>query len=205
MRAYRPILVSALFLLLFAVVGSGMVALTFDGTRERIADNERRALLQRLDEVISAERHDNDIFNDVIYVTDSELVPVYRARKDGTPVAVVLAPVAPDGYSGAIRLLVAINVDGSLAGVRVARHQETPGLGDAIEAERSDWILDFTGKSLGKPPLEAWKVRRDGGVFDQFTGATITPRAVVKAVRKALLYFEAKQKALFAQPPAQQR
>jgi electron transport complex protein RnfG len=209
MKAYRPVLISTLFLFLFAVVGTGMVALTFENTSHRIAENERRALLQRLNEVIPAERHDNEIFKDVVYVTNSELlgtsapVPVYRARKDGWPVAAVLAPVAPDGYNGAIRLLVAINVDGTLAGVRVVRHRETPGLGDAIEADRSDWILQFDGKSLGNPPVERWKVRRDGGAFDQLTGATITPRAVVNAVRKALLYFRMHHQTLFERQPRQ--
>jgi electron transport complex protein RnfG len=207
MKAYRPILISSVFLFLFAIIGSGMVALTFESTEQRIAENERRALLQRLNEVIPADRHDNDIFNDIVYVRDSELlgtsepVPVYRARKDGWPVAAVLAPVAPDGYSGPIRLLVAVNADGTLAGVRIVQHRETPGLGDAIEAERSDWIQDFKGKSLGNPPAERWKVKRDGGAFDQFTGATITPRAVVKAVRKALIYFQAHRQVLFEKDP----
>ena len=209
MTAYRPVLISTLFLFLFAVVGTGMVALTFENTSDRIAENERRALLQRLNEVITAERHDNEIFHDVVYVKNSELlgtsapVPIYRARKDGWPVAAVLAPVAPDGYNGAIRLLVAINVDGTLAGVRVIQHRETPGLGDAIEAERSDWIRQFEGKSLGKPPVEGWKVKRDGGAFDQLTGATITPRAVVNAVRKALLYFRTHREMLFERAPPQ--
>jgi electron transport complex protein RnfG len=128
---------------------------------------------------------------------------VYRARKYGWPVAVVLAPVAPDGYNGTIRLLVAIKMDGTLAGVRVIQHRETPGLGDAIEAERSDWILGFDGKSLNDPVQEKWKVKRDGGDFDQFTGATITPRAVVKAVNKALLYFRLHGHSLFERAPEQ--
>jgi electron transport complex protein RnfG len=126
-------------------------------------------------------------------------VTVYRARLHGEPVALVIAAVAPDGYSGTIRLLVGINVDGSLSGVRVVAHRETPGLGDAIEEERSDWILGFTGKSLQNPPLQKWAVKKDGGAFDQLTGATITPRAVVKAVRQALLYYRDQKDALFAQ------
>lgn len=209
MTDYRPIGISALFLFLFAVIGTGLVAFTFDSTAERIAENERRALLKSLNELVPASRYDNDIFSDILYVRDSELlgtgepVPVYRARKNGWPVAAVLAPVAPDGYSGNIRLLVAINLDGTLAGVRVVQHRETPGLGDVIEAERSDWILAFNGRSLSDPVLERWKVKRDGGAFDQITGATITPRAVVKAVRKALLYYQANGQRLFAQAPEQ--
>ncbi len=205
--SYRPVLVSSLFLFLFAVVGSGVVAYTHDHTAERIHDNERRALLKSLNEIIPADRYDNDIFHDILYVRHKELlgtdkpVPVYRARKNGWPVAAVLAPVAPDGYNGNIRLLVAINLDGTLAGVRVVQHRETPGLGDGIETSNSDWILGFTGKSLENPGKDGWKVKRDGGEFDQFTGATITPRAVVKAVHNALLYYRIHGHELFEEHP----
>lgn len=207
--SYRPVLISTIFLFLFAVIGSGLVSFTFDSTAERIADNQRKALLKSLNELVPSDRYDNDIFADTLYVNSRELlgtddpVPVYRARKNGWPVAAVLAAVAPDGYSGAIRLLVAVNLDGTLAGVRVVQHRETPGLGDAIEAERSDWILGFKGKSLTNPLKKGWKVKRDGGTFDQFTGATITPRAVVKAVHKALLYFQLHAHSLFEQSPDQ--
>lgn len=203
----RHILVTALLLFLFAAIGTGLVAFTFDNTHERIAANEREALLRNLHVLVPPERHDNDIFTDTIEVTDPDLlgtprpVTVYRARKDGRPVAAILAPVAPDGYSGEIRLLVAIAADGRLAGVRVAGHRETPGLGDAIEAARSDWILGFEGRSLGDPDEKGWAVKKDGGVFDQFTGATITPRAVVKAVKKALVYFDRNRQTLFAEAP----
>ncbi len=207
---YRSILISAGFLFLFAVLGTGMVAYTYDTTAERIADNERRALLRKLNEVVDTDSYDNDIFTDVILVQSPLLgtrapAPVYRARQNGWPVAAVLSPVAPDGYNGAIQLLVGINLEGTVTGVRVLRHQETPGLGDAIEAERSDWIRRFTGKSLNNPDLDGWKVRRDDGEFDQFTGATITPRAVVKAVRNALIYFKANRHQLFAQDPEQEQ
>ena len=205
--SYRPVFISAVFLLLFAVIGSGLVAFTFDSTEERIAENQRRALLKSLNELVPVDRYDNDIFSDILLVRDPELlgseepVPVYRARKGGWPVAAVLAAVAPDGYNGSIRLLVAINLDGTLAGVRVVQHRETPGLGDGIEADRSDWILGFAGKSLTNPDKKGWRVKRDGGSFDQFTGATITPRAVVKAVHKALLYFQLHRQKLFEKAP----
>jgi electron transport complex protein RnfG len=198
-----------MFLFLFAVIGSGLVAFTFDSTAARIADNHRQALLKSLNELVSSDRYDNDIFSDTLYVQSSELlgtdepVSVYRARKNGWPVAAVLAAVAPDGYNGTIRLLVAVNLDGTLAGVRVVQHRETPGLGDAIEAERSNWILGFKGKSLSNLAKKDWKVKRDGGTFDQFTGATVTPRAVVKAVHKALLYFQLHAHSLFEQSPDQ--
>jgi len=208
---YRPILISTLFLFLFAVAGSGLVAYTHDNTAARIADNQRRALLKSLNELVPGDQYDNDIYTDILYVQNSELlgtdesVPVYRARKGGWPVAAVLAPIAPDGYNGEIRLLVAIRLDGTLAGVRVVQHRETPGLGDHVEAERSDWILGFAGKSLQNPGKGSWKVKRDGGVFDQFTGATITPRAVVTAVKKALLYYKAQGDRLFKQHPQESK
>ncbi|WP_455235366.1 electron transport complex subunit RsxG [Thiogranum longum] len=207
--SYRPVVISAVFLFLFAITGSGMVAFVFDSTRQQIAENQRKALLKSLNELVPAERYDNDIFNDILYVRNAELlgtgaaVPVYRARKGGWPIAAVVAPTAPDGYNGNIRLLVAINVDGNLAGVRVVDHHETPGLGDGIEAERSDWIRGFAGKSLNNPTKKGWRVERDGGEFDQFTGATITPRAVVKAVYKALLYFKSHRHELFERAPEQ--
>lgn len=200
----KNMLFSALLLVLFAVAGTGLVALTHSATAERIAHNERETLLQSLHALISPDSHDNDIYSDRITVQDSALLgskaplPVYRARLGGKPVALVMTPVAPDGYSGDIRLLVAIRHDGTLAGVRVVAHKETPGLGDKIEVERSDWIHDFAGRSLDNPATAQWKVRKDGGVFDQFTGATITPRAVVKTVHNTLRYYQEHRDALFA-------
>lgn len=194
-------------LALFAVVGAGLVAVTEDATRDRIEANEREYLLRSLNDVLPPDRYDNVLFEDVTTVTDAELlgtpqaVTVYRGRKDGAPSAAILTPVAPDGYSGPIRLLVGIDYEGRLTGVRIVAHRETPGLGDAIEVERSDWVRDFDGRSLGDPPLEGWAVRRDGGRFDQFTGATVTPRAVVKGVRNSLIYFRQHRDALFASAP----
>ena len=183
-----------------------MLALTYSGTRERIAQNERAFTLRSLNEIVDIRRYDNDLFTDVVLVTDrdylgsKEPVPVYRARKHGQAVAAIIASRAPDGYNGTIKLLVGINLDGSLTGVRITSHRETPGLGDGIELERSNWVLDFDGHGLGQPQIEGWQVRRDGGDFDQFTGATITPRAVVKAVKNTLLYFEAHKGDLFSRP-----
>lgn len=205
----RRMMVAAGLLAVFAIVGVGLVAMTEMATRERIAANERAYLLRALNQVVASDRYDNDMFTDTIMVTDADLlgtqdpVTAYRAFSEGQPVAVILTPIAPDGYSGTIRLLVGIDADGAVTGVRVTSHKETPGLGDAIEAERSDWILGFDGRQLGDPPPAEWAVRRDGGAFDQFTGATVTPRAVVKAVRNALLYFDAHREALFANPREQ--
>jgi electron transport complex protein RnfG len=127
----------------------------------------------------------------------SEKTTVYRGRKMAQPVATILTPVVPNGYSGPIKLLVAVRYDGTLGGVRVISHKETPGLGDKIEETRSDWIYGFTDKSLQNPHLEKWGVKRDGGYFDQFTGATITPRSIVTAVKKTLLYVRDHKDALY--------
>jgi Na+-translocating ferredoxin:NAD+ oxidoreductase subunit G len=205
----RHILGSAILLGLFAVVGSSLVGFTYEATRAQIAENERLALLRALHAVVEPDMHDNDLYADVITVTDPQLlgtrapVSVYRARMGEEAVAAVLAPVAPDGYAGTIRLLVGIDSEGTITGVRVLAHRETPGLGDLIEERRSNWILRFTGRSLENPHPSRWRVKKDGGVFDQFSGATVTPRAVVKAVHNALVYFERHQDALFEPLPGE--
>jgi electron transport complex protein RnfG len=209
-EATRHTVIAALLLAGFALIGTALVAMTNWATEDRIAENERTALLHSLHQLIPAEQMDNDLYHDVLMVQDEELlgsaqpVPAYRARKGGEPVAVVLAPVAPDGYGGSIRLLVGIYRNGALAGVRVTSHKETPGLGDAIDAERSDWILGFAGKSLSDPNERGWAVKKDGGVFDQFTGATITPRAVVAAVQRALYFYRERRDSLFAPLPVEE-
>ena len=202
---FRNSVITAVILCLFAVAGTSMVAFTYDRTRDRIAANEREVLMRKLNALIPQDRYDNKLFEDTLKVRDEKLlgtdeaVTVYRARREGKPVALVMAPVAPDGYSGTIKLLVGIGYDGTLTGVRVSAHHETPGLGDAIDEERSDWIYGFDGKSLDNPPQERWWVKRDGGAFDQLTGATITPRAIVKAVKKTLLYYRDHRAGLFAE------
>ncbi len=199
----RQIGISSAILAAFAIAGSALLGLTEDNTREQIAANEEAFLNRSLNQVLPEDRHDNDLLADTLEVPGDELlgtadpVTVYRASKQGRPVAALFTVVAPDGYSGDIRLLVGVNYDGTLAGVRAVAHRETPGLGDAVEVDRSDWILGFAGLSLKNPTQEHWRVKKDGGHFDQFTGATITPRAVVKAVKKALLYFEQHRDELF--------
>ena len=195
-------MVSAAVLLgLFSVLGMGLVTWVHDSTAARIEENQRQTLLHSLQNLIPADHYDNDLLADAVQISLSERglkpVTVYRARKSGKPVAAVFSTVAPDGYSGEIRLLVAVKADGSLAGVRVLAHKETPGLGDLIDESKSLWILGFDGLSLGNPPEKQWKVKRDGGSFDQFTGATVTPRAVVKAVKNILLFFKANQETVF--------
>lgn len=190
----------------FAVVGTGILAATEALTRDTIAENERKAVLRAIDSLVPPTLHDNDVFADKIRIQEPQLfetekpLTAYRARRAEQPVALIIESIAPDGYSGDIKLLIAVSADGTLAGVRVIAHRETPGLGDYIEEEKSSWILNFQGLSLSNPSKSGWRVKKDGGTFDQFTGATITPRAVVKAVHKTLQYFSAHRERLFDQP-----
>jgi electron transport complex protein RnfG len=200
-----PILIAGLVLGAFAVVGVALVAVTHAATAERIATNDRMTMFKKLEAIIPTGSIGNDPIADRIEVRNQDLLGapntnVYRVRKDGEPVAVVLNPVVPDGYAGPIKLLVAVMKDGSLGGVRVIAHHETPGLGDRIEEQRSGWILAFTGKSLSNPSESQWKVKRDGGVYDQFTGATITPRSIVKAVANTLRFVQGQGEELYTQP-----
>jgi electron transport complex protein RnfG len=180
------------------------VAFTERNTRDQITENERQRLLDGINALIPHEQYDNDILQDTLKwpatmaLGTEEPTEIYRARLDGEPVAAILTVVAPDGYSGQIKMLVGIYHSGKLAGVRVISHKETPGLGDKIDENKSGWILQFEGLSLTDPAAAKWKVKKDGGQFDQFTGATITPRAVVNAVKEALIYFRDEKKALFA-------
>lgn len=198
-----PALRSAAALGLVAIAGTALLAGVHHLTAERIAAQERRAVLEQLQEIIPADRYDNALQDDWISFTDEAHFPrgqqviAYRARRDALPVAVILRFAAVNGYNGPIHLLAGIEADGSLAGVRVTSHRETPGLGDPIELARSDWVRSFDGRSLRSPGPQGWRVRRDGGEFDQFTGATITPRAIVEAVRLALDYYAANRQTLF--------
>lgn len=194
--------------MLVAALGAALVGLTFNETRDAIKHNEELTLLRKLNNIIPAETYDNDLLLDTIVIKPDYLLNTkedtlaYRARKGAQNVAVVFTSVAPNGYNGPIQLLVGVKANGTLSGVRVVKHRETPGLGDVVEISRSNWILDFNDRSLSNPNEKGWKVKRDGGVFDQFTGATITPRAVVKAVHNALLYFDKNQVTLFSKQAA---
>ena len=202
MNNSKQILTTGLLLMLFAIIGGSLVGATYEGTKKQIAENERRALLRTLNNILPADTYDNDLINQTITLHpdgrlgQSETSTAYQAKKSDTITAVILSVIAPDGYAGAIKLLVGIRADGTLAGVRVVSHKETPGLGDGIETKRSDWILVFNNTSLNKPDLHGWQVKRDGGQFDQLTGATITPRAIVKAVHQSLVYFERNKQTL---------
>jgi electron transport complex protein RnfG len=171
-------------------------------TREEIAAQRRAAEARAYNEILPPARYDNTLLDDFRLVEDRELLGLRQprrilvARLDGEAQAVIVPAIAPDGYGGAIEMIVGINADGTVAGVRVVAHRETPGLGDRIDARKSRWIDAFAGRSLGDPAPAQWAVKKDGGAFDQFTGATITPRAVTAAVRRTLQYFEANREAL---------
>ncbi|MCW9048392.1 MAG: electron transport complex subunit RsxG [Gammaproteobacteria bacterium] len=201
----RYILVSGLILGLFAVVGTALVGVTHQVTADKIINNERLALLRKLNQILPSEKYDNDLLHTTINLdADSRLgqekaSTIYIAKRENEISAMIFPVIAGKGYSGEIKMLVGINIDGTLAGVRIVSHKETPGLGDAMEIEKSDWILGFNGKSLNEPAEKQWKVKRDGGAFDQFTGATITPRAVVQAVHLCLVYFDRHKKELIEQ------
>lgn len=195
---------SAITLGIFALLATGMVAGFHALTDRRIEQSQQLSLESSLTALVSKTLYNNDLLHDTLAIKNSKLLHLegteiaYRARKDGKPLAVIFPVIAPDGYSGKIRLLIAIYANGDIAGVRVLSHKETPGLGDAIELEKSSWLLDFNHKSLLSTNDVAWHVKKDHGIFDQFTGATITPRAVVKAVHNALLYYQTHQELLFS-------
>jgi electron transport complex protein RnfG len=195
---------SILLLGLVALCTTAFVALTYQLTSDAIARQSRVALEQALLDIIPRSRHDNAMLDDTLAVGPQDAALglgreslIHIARHNGNVVAAIIPVTAPDGYSGDIELRVGVNRDGSIAAVRVLAHHETPGLGDRIELEHSDWLLGFNGRSLGNPAAEGWVVRKDGGEFDQFTGATITPRAVVAAVARALHFAQANRAKLF--------
>jgi len=190
-------------LALFAIACTTTVGIVNELTKDRIYIQQQKQLLSTLNSIIEPERYNNELALDCVNVTNSALgadkqQTMYLARLDSVPVAAAMTTVAPDGYSGNIELIVAVNIDGRVNGVRVLSHQETPGLGDKIEMAKSDWVTSFSGKRLMSESDSRWAVAKDGGMFDQFTGATITPRAVVKAVKKATQYFLQNQKELFS-------
>ena len=191
-------------LAIFAVCTTLLIAGTYLSTRDQIAVEKRRAEEKALLQVVPRERHDNSMLDETIPVGPqtpglglTENKRIYIARKQGEVVAAVIPATAPDGYTGAIDLIVGVNADGSIAGVRALAHKETPGLGDKVDIRKSDWVLGFNGRSLGNPELAGWAVKKDKGVFDQFTGATITPRSVVAATLRVLQFAQENRKSLF--------
>ena len=191
----KAILKSGMLLLIFTMVSVLFVSLTQDTTQEKIQYNEEQLLIKRLAELVS--NYDNDIlkekYDQVLMLHGiKQTIGIYPAKRNGQTFAYLVEHTYPNGYNGSIRLLTGISVDETLLGVRVVAHKETPGLGDKIETRKSDWIKQFTGVSLSNPTQDNWKVKRDGGVFEAFTGATITPRAIVTASYQVLELFNKK-------------
>ena len=189
----------------FAVVTTALIAVTFYATAPRIEQQQKQKLLSVLNEVVPSGLHDNALYADCAEVVSpllGNLEPhlIYRARTGDKPQALVVEATAPNGYSGNIHMVIGVDTSMQVLGVRVIEHQETPGLGDKIELAISDWITQFSGKVFDEESLSSWQVKKDGGEFDQFTGATITPRAVVSAVKNALLFVETEQTSLYSAP-----
>ena len=195
---------NSVLLAIFAVCTTVLIAGTYLLTKDRIALEKRKAEEKALLQIVPRERHDNSMLDETIMVGPAtpglglrEEKRIYIARQGERVIAAVIPATAPDGYTGEIDLVVGVNSDGTIAGVRALSHKETPGLGDKVDSKKSDWVLGFNGRSLQDPTLPGWAVKKDKGVFDQFTGATITPRAVVAATLRVLQYAEANRATLF--------
>ena len=193
----------SILLALFAIVSTGLCVATYEITKDKIELNRIAALEKALYEVVPKTSHSNNMLSATTTIAAGSLgnkkdFTAYLARNSEGPVAAVFPVTAPEGYGGPINLLIGVYADGTIAGVRVIPpHKETPGLGDKIELKKSEWILEFTGTSLNNPKESGWGVKKDGGDFDSFTGATITPRAVVKAVQNTLQYFKTEKSNVF--------
>lgn len=200
---------SGMILAGLAAICTALVAITHNVTSPRIAANAQAYLEQSLQPVLQGIEYDGKLSESTTIISPphnlpgNEDVPIYRVYAGGEPVAALFVVRAMDGFSGPIRLLIGIDANGTLTGVRVLEHRETPGLGDLIEADKSDWIQQFNGRSLTSPDAAGWAIKRDGGEFDQLTGASITPRSVINAIRETLNYFAENRQQIFAGEPAQ--
>ncbi|MGL5047842.1 MAG: electron transport complex subunit RsxG [Shewanella sp.] len=202
----NPMIKNGFLLALFALICTGLVAVVNQQTVDKIKQQEQQELMRVLNQLIPDEMHDNTLTAQCTLLLDKDALgtdnpmPAYIATRAGKPVAIALEAIAPDGYNGNIKLIVGINTQGEVLGVRTLSHQETPGLGDKIDLRKSNWVTQFVGKVLISADHKHWLVKKDGGDFDQFTGATITPRAYVKAVKNAVGYFNTHQAQIFSQP-----
>ncbi|MDR2220632.1 MAG: electron transport complex subunit RsxG [Methylobacillus sp.] len=207
---FKHALGTSVVMIAFTIVGTVLLVSDFFATRGPIEENERQAKLELLQQVLPADLHDNELLKDTVKIApggdlgNRKETLAYRARLGGQPSALVLEATAPDGYSGEIKLLVGLKADGTIAGVRVIEHKETPGLGDYIDITHGNWIKIFDDESLEQTADKDWKVKKDGGKFDYVAGATITPRAVVKAVHKALKFYAAHRDEMFAEQEGEQ-
>lgn len=191
---------ASIVLTLFAVITTGLTAVTYMLTKDQIAAEREQAITRNIKQIIHPDRFTNDIATDCIVRTNhlDSPVRIFRARNQQQPYALAVETFAPDGYSGRIDLLIGLDTQFNILGVRTTSHQETPGLGDKIEIKKSNWIESFNGLNINENNLKHWAVRKDGGMFDAFTGATITPRAVVNAVKNTVLWLKT-QDQLFSQ------
>lgn len=197
---------SGLTLAAIAAICTALVATTYQFTKTRIAANEQAWLEQSLEPALSGVFFDGSVSESRLVIPAPHGLPgrsnviVYRVYAEGEPVAALFVVTAVDGYSGPIRILLGIGYDGVVTGVRILEHRETPGLGDRIVSSKSDWVFQFDGRSLGDPQVSGWFIERDGGQFDQLSGASVTPRAAIKAIRQTLLYFDEHRDEIFSAP-----
>ena len=200
----KPVWSAGLILAVIAAVCTSLVALTYSGTKARIVANEQAWLEQSLKPALAGVEYDNILIETTLTIDlphelpGNEPVLVYRGLFNSEPVAALFVVTALDGFSGPIKLLIGIEAEGSVTAVRVLSHHETPGLGDFIDSTKSDWIDQFEDRSLADPDRLLWALSRDGGEFDQVTGASITSRAALKAIKETLLYFEENRESVFA-------
>jgi len=204
---FKNALRTAAIMLAFAFIGTLLLATVFDVTRAPIEASEKAARLSLFKEILPAENYDNDLLASQVTIAPNALLGnslpsiANVAKQQQQTAGVILEAIAHDGYSGDIKLLIAIRADGSISGVRVLAHKETPGLGDYIDIAHGNWIKLFDNESLEKTAAEKWQVKKDGGQYDYMVGATITPRAVVKAVKQALQFYQQNKQTLFAVNP----
>ena len=204
---------TAAILFVFVILFTGLLSAAYLWTKPAIEASAAEEKMKLVDEVLPRAEYDNALLNDTLTLPPTpqlgldEPSTLYRARLGGKPVALVFEAVAPDGYAGKVRLLVALRADGTVAGVRVTQHKETPGLGDYVEVKKDrnkarPWITQFTGMSLAQVVDNEWKVKKDGGRIDYYAGATVTPRAVSRAVLKAVKWATANRDQIFAETGA---
>ena len=204
MTAANTVFKSGITLAVIAAICTSLVATTYHLTADRIAANDKALLEQSLHPALSDIFYDSGVSESLLVLSaphelpGSEAALIYRVYAKEEPVAALFVVTARDGFSGPIRILVGVDIEGVVTGIRILRHRETPGLGDKIVVSRSDWVHQFAGRSIGDPAVTEWAIRRDGGQFDQLTGASVTPRAVVKAMRDTLVYFDAHKDEIFA-------
>ena len=195
---------SGVTLAVIAAICTTLVAITYRSTAERIVANEQAWLERSLQPALSGLFYDSGVTESKIIVPPPHELPgteaaiIYRVYAEAAPVAALFVVSARDGYAGPIRILVGIDTIGVVTGVHVLEHSETPGLGDRVESTRSDWVKQFNGRSLLDPEPAGWAIKGDGGQFDQLTGASVTPRAIIEAIKETLLYFEAHGEEIFA-------